>query len=820
MSAVDLTHWQLDKGVTYAFAAGTTLAGGRALVIVPFSPANAAMLGAFRTRYGMTASLPVVGPYTGLLSNSGVEVQLLKPDVPPPLEPTYYPLLLEDYVTYSAAWGANADGKSLQRVAMTVWGNSSGNWGAATATPGAVGAPPSTDVVINEILARTGQPLADAIELYNTSAADMNLGGWYLSNSDADYRRFRIPDGTVLAAHGHLVFYQGHWAGNQMEYAANEFGGGPTGFDLNGTHGGDIYLLQVDAAGNFARFADHVSFGPTVSGESLGRWQDEQGNWHMYPMRQRTLGTANDTGGNGPRVGPLVISEIMYAPKALTQAEKNAGFTSLDQMEYLEIYNPTGSAVDLTNWRLSGTITYAFTAGTILPARSAMLVVPFNPATTSMLNAFRASTRYNFGTTVKVVGSYTNYLVDTGGEVKLLRPDAPPVDEPTFYPGLLEDDAAYASGMGANGDGMSLSRQSITSWGLNQSSWAAGSTSAGASGQVVARYIFYNNSAFDRTSDDAAIATDKTALLPGGQASFANYTSFSRGVNGLMLDVAGLASGTLRSSDFEFKVGNSSNLSTWTAVATAPSITVRPAVNGISRVVLVWADNAILNQWLQVTVKATASTGLAVADTFYFGNAVGETGNNASGPSADAAVDIADEAAVRAAGTVLPTSLTNRYDFNHDRKVNATDQLIARANYRQGANALQLINLTGAASAAQAGGAGVSPVVAATVAESTSYQVPSTQYPVQRTVYSVPRRPLPTPPVPAVAAANAAHDAVLLAAKPSVIPSVHLAEFAWLREAELTWLRGASATQTSSPSEQSVDRLLAALRFGAMREGS
>src|SRR5580698_7642731 len=55
---------------------------------------------------------------------------------------------------------------------------------------------------------------------------------------------------------------------------------------------------------------------------------------------------------------------------------------------------------------------------------------------------------------------------------------------------------------------------------------------------VVDEQIFYNDSAFDGNStaanaaDDAAIATDKTPLLPGQTAGFANYTSYSRGING------------------------------------------------------------------------------------------------------------------------------------------------------------------------------------------------------------------------------------------------------------------------------------------------
>lgn len=59
---------------------------------------------------------------------------------------------------------------------------------------------------------------------------------------------------------------------------------------------------------------------------------------------------------------------------------------------------------------------------------------------------------------------------------------------------------------------------------------------------VVGRHVFYNNSAFDHNNpaanadDDRAVAPDKRALLPGQTATFANYTSYSGGINGLMID--------------------------------------------------------------------------------------------------------------------------------------------------------------------------------------------------------------------------------------------------------------------------------------------
>jgi len=156
---------------------------------------------------------------------------------------------------------------------------------------------------------------------------------------------------------------------------------------------------------------------------------------------------------------------------------------------------------------------------------------------------------------------------------------------------------------------------------------------------VVGRRVFYNNSAWDgdvgaSVNDDAAIAPAKTALLPGGVATFANYTSYSKGLNGIMVDIANLA-GTPTVSDFTFKVGNDNTPAGWVTAPAPASLTSRGLGGGVTRLTLIWhdadgvqADRAVTNQWLQVTVLATANTGLAAPDVFYFGNAIGDSGNS------------------------------------------------------------------------------------------------------------------------------------------------------------------------------------------------
>ena len=216
------------------------------------------------------------------------------------------------------------------------------------------------------------------------------------------------------------------------------------------------------------------------------------------------------------------------------------------------------------------------------------------------------------------------------------------------------------------------------------------------SATVVGRWVFYNNSAWDgnnpaaNANDDNAIGPDKTALLPGGVATFANYTSYSRGLNGIMVDIANLP-GTPTVSDFVFNTGNDSKPAGWSNAPAPLSITVRPGAGtgGSSRVTLIWKDNnldnvvdaneAVAKHWLEVTALATTNTGLAADDVFFFGNAVGE--GNVGNPNTSFPVTSAD--ALQAMNNLVglgTAALTNINDFNRDQKVTSADALIALNN--------------------------------------------------------------------------------------------------------------------------------------------
>ncbi len=223
---------------------------------------------------------------------------------------------------------------------------------------------------------------------------------------------------------------------------------------------------------------------------------------------------------------------------------------------------------------------------------------------------------------------------------------------------------------------------------------------------VVGRRIFYNSSSWDNNgevlnaSDSAAIATDKRALSPNEKAGFANYSSFVNGITGIAVDISGLASLQVQpslsnlSSFFAFKVGRTNTTSTWAAAPVPNTLTVLygSGTGGADRVLFGWANGVIKNTWLEVSTLANAITGLATRDRFYFGSAIGETGDS----TANANVNATDIARIQSNFTnfLNPATIANSYDINRDKRVNATDIAIVQSNFTNFLTVLPLITPT------------------------------------------------------------------------------------------------------------------------------
>jgi hypothetical protein len=195
-------------------------------------------------------------------------------------------------------------------------------------------------------------------------------------------------------------------------------------------------------------------------------------------------------------------------------------------------------------------------------------------------------------------------------------------------------------------------------------------------------------------------------LLPGGgPATFANYISYDQGINGIMIDISGLADpGGISAADFQFVNTGRDGPGVYAiqgytdTLAVAPSgveVVLGGGENGSDRIVITWDNEGGAtanapwpnnkNAWLEVTVLATGQTGLAAPDVHYWGLAVGEGGPNTGNGAiwfAVAAGDIVNTRQQQPGNPLTdPVSITHIYDYNRDGIIlGASDGDLAQSN--------------------------------------------------------------------------------------------------------------------------------------------
>jgi hypothetical protein len=455
---LDLNGARFIGGVEFDFtgSAITQLAPSeRALVVRNTS--------AFAIRYGQQSLGRVAGIFAAntALRDSGERLTLMSGDGFEIVDLEYSD---NDYQGWPAR--ADGDGSSLQIIDPLGDYQEPTNWRASSeihGSPGAVELPPVGGIVINEVLSRSTAPQTDQVELYNTTGQAINLANYYLSDSSADIdalKKFALPNVSIPAG-GFLVL-------TEQQFNA---GGGqnPNDFALSGDNGDQLYLTVGDATGP-KRFVDDVIFGASAVGESFGRTPN--GTGRLYPTVAPSLAASNGL----PRVGPIVITEVMFAagdpsPQALAI---DANVTA-DDLEYIEIYNPTAATVDLTAWRTRRGVDFDFDDGTQLPTLQSLLIVSFDTSNAARLQAFR--THYGINDTVPIVGPYVGQLSAMGDGIQLQRPGTPPQGEPDFIPRLLEDEVIYDNiapwPADAGSGGRSLSRVAANAYGNAAASWTS-----------------------------------------------------------------------------------------------------------------------------------------------------------------------------------------------------------------------------------------------------------------------------------------------------------------------------------------------------------
>ena len=467
-NAINLLQSRFTNGIQFTFPA-FDLDPGEFGVIVR-------NLDAFELRYG--DQINVLGEFDGGLNNGGEGLTLVDAD-----GTTVFDLDYRD----DALWPQAADGIGATLVlnspdtATPAQFSKHYQWRSSTefgGSPGRVSATPM-GVVINEVLTNTDPPVlaSDSIELHNTTTAEIDVSGWFVSDAARSLFKYQIPDATIIPANGYLVL-------DASDFNPNPDNPGPNDFGLSGSRGDDVWITIQGDDGLPSHFVDDVHFIATASGESLARMPN--GGGRLVPTAEPSIGSAN-TGA--ARVGPVIVSEFNYAPDGPTvQALAIDPEITADDLEFIEIHNPTTSVIDLTDWRIRGGVDYEFEADVKLPPNGLLVVVAFNPDRAD--NATRTAAfreQYGINASVRIVGGYSGRLNNSSERIQLQRPTLPPVDEPNFIPHVQEDEVVYdnlAPWPDGSG-GSSLNRLPDIQLGIEALSWIASTPTPGTHGTPI-----------------------------------------------------------------------------------------------------------------------------------------------------------------------------------------------------------------------------------------------------------------------------------------------------------------------------------------------
>ncbi len=422
-------------------------------------------LAAFEAVYGNAAA--AVGQYTGSLDNSGEKIELLDA-AGTVIESFKYKddwFDLTDGVGFSLTRrdsSADPDGKSAWRPSAASGGSP------GTGDSGQV--PELGSVVINELMANPSDG-SDWIELYNSTGQVIDLSGWFLSDDANDLTRYRIAEGTSIAAGGYLVFTQDQHFGNADDPGCIE----PFGLSKDG----ETVHLHSGTGGVLTGYSEKEKFDASEAGVSLGRWQKSTGSYNFVALTEPTPGGANAE----PVVGPIVITEIMYHPAGNEQAE------------YVELLNISSAPVVFYDqekgapWRLTDDPDEP-TIDLLFPSDSPVTLGPGEYLVVAKdLSLFNA--QYTVPAGVQVLTWGMGKLTDGSEKVQLSRPGE--ADDEGARSWLRVDRIAYSDGshpedfaagvdpwpLEADGQGQSLSRIDPQAYGNDPENWQAYTPSPG-----------------------------------------------------------------------------------------------------------------------------------------------------------------------------------------------------------------------------------------------------------------------------------------------------------------------------------------------------
>ncbi len=243
------------------------------------------------------------------------------------------------------------------------------------------------------------------IELYNASTNRVPLEGLFLADNYTNLTQWAFPTGAVINPGEFKVVFAD---GEPGESTAEEW---HTSFRLNSA--GSVVLARL--ADGTPQIMDYLKFSGLAPDRSYGDYPDGQ------PFYRQPFDCATPGGTNNPASAPLVvfINEWMAG---------NTGFirdpADNDTDDWFELYNPTATPVDLTDWFLSDTLAnrtfYRVPAGYVVPANGFLLVWADSEPGQNSTN--RPDLHVNFK------------LNNSGEAIVLSAPDGTLIDAVTFGP--------------------------------------------------------------------------------------------------------------------------------------------------------------------------------------------------------------------------------------------------------------------------------------------------------------------------------------------------------------------------------------------------
>ncbi len=385
---LDISGWRVSGDTDYIFPAGTRVAG-RSYLVLARNPS------ALMAATGLSSN--VFGPFVSPLNNQGGTLELYNNSG-----------RLMDTITFGTEgdWPVTPDGAGPSLAKRNHdWGSASAaNWTASWqngGTPGAENfAVPASPVMVafNEISGTTNT--AFWVELMNYGTNTVSLGNCILHHDGATNTDYLFPPNVTINAGNFLVLSNS-----------------TLGF-VSPASGEKLFLFATNYSAVFDGLV--LKKGPRA------RSPDGKGTW-LVPNAP-TPGSSNSFAVHSE----LVINEIMYNHKDFPAADTNSLPVSNPE-EWIELYNRSANAVDLTGWTLSGGISYSFTAGkTIAPG--GYLVV-----------AKDAGTLHSTYPAIDIVGNFSGHL-GNDDQIILNDPLGNPANQVHYYDGGRWPEAAGGGG--------------------------------------------------------------------------------------------------------------------------------------------------------------------------------------------------------------------------------------------------------------------------------------------------------------------------------------------------------------------------------------